>query len=90
MGGVRKQADCGGMDNGSEGLKSKAKGRTRAAPERETMVNYGKVIKQLLWALIAVVLVWAFLSGIEIGNPARLTGANTISTLNLFRLFGII
>lgn len=54
------------------------------------MVNYGKVIKRLLWALIAVVLVWAFLSGIEIGNPARLIGADTISALNLFRLFGII
>ena len=90
MGGVRKQADRGGMDNGSEGLKSKIKGRSSTAPEGETMVNYGKVIKQLLWALIAVVFVWAFLSGIEIGNPARLTGANTISTLNLFRLFGII
>ena len=54
------------------------------------MVNYGKVIKRLLLALIAVVFVWAFLSGIEIGNPARLIGADTISTLNLFRLFGII
>lgn len=90
MGGVRKQADRGGMDNGSEGLKSKIKGRSSTAPEGETMVNYGKVIKRLLWALIAVVLVWAFLSGIEIGNPARLIGADTISTLNLFRLFGII
>ena len=54
------------------------------------MVNYGKIIKQLLWALVAVVLVWAFLSGIEIGNPARLTGTDAISALNLFRLFGII
>lgn len=54
------------------------------------MVNYGKVIKRLLWALVAVVLVWAFLSGIEIGNPARLNGTDCISALNLFRLFGII
>ena len=54
------------------------------------MVNYGKVIKRLLWTLVAVVLIWAFLSGIELGNPARRTGADTISTLNLFRLFGII
>lgn len=54
------------------------------------MVNYGKVIKGLLWALVCTVLVWAFLSGIEIGNPARLAGADAISALNLFRLLGII